>query len=407
MKAAFFHDTILGSDDQKTYYSLRFPYSLWQRYLTVFDRLIVSTRTRTIEQLQARGTDTGGLSVSSGDHVGICPVTAYQSPADAIRNTKQISHQVMETINAVDCSIIRLQSIIGFFACHRSIRMQLPWAVELVACPWDGLWNYGTVFGKISAPIAYFLTRHYVKKAPYVLYVTKDFLQKRYPAKGYHTGVSDVQITTSDLVLCQRIAKINTQVQKIIFGLAGSLDVGFKGHKQAILALARIKDQLPDFTLRMIGEGNAEKWKALAKKHGIAQHLEFCGTVPSGNPVLKWLDETDVFLIPSLQEGLPRILVEAMSRGCPAIGARTGGIPELLPGERLYHPHDINALAKRILSLVNDRQEQIKDARRNFEKSKEFSAHILDRQRDLFWQRFKECVAGQLSDKKDSQGESS
>ena len=45
------------------------------------------------------------------------------------------------------------------------------------------------------------------------------------------------------------------------------------------------------------------------------------------------LDECDIYLQPSLQEGLPRSVIEAMSRGCACIGAATAGIPELLESE--------------------------------------------------------------------------
>ena len=55
------------------------------------------------------------------------------------------------------------------------------------------------------------------------------------------------------------------------------------------------------------------------------------GRIPTGAPIFEFLDSLDLYLQFSRGgEGLPRALVEGMSRGCPAIGSTVGGIPELL-----------------------------------------------------------------------------
>lgn len=62
----------------------------------------------------------------------------------------------------------------------------------MVACPWDALWNYGKFSKKIFALPTYLLNKTTIKKAPNVIYVSEEFLQKRYPTNGKNIGCSDV-----------------------------------------------------------------------------------------------------------------------------------------------------------------------------------------------------------------------
>jgi len=56
----------------------------------------------------------------------------------------------------------------------------------------------------------------------------------------------------------------------------------------------------------------------------------------SHHDIMGFYDELDLYVQPSRSEGLPRALMEAMSRGCPAVGSSTGGIPELLDQEATF-----------------------------------------------------------------------
>jgi len=71
-----------------------------------------------------------------------------------------------------------------------------------------------------------------------------------------------------------------------------------------------------------------------------------------GSEVAKWLDQLDVYLQPSYQEGLPRATIEALNRGLLVIGSTAGGIPELLPAERMHTPGDAESLATCISRLA-------------------------------------------------------
>lgn len=388
MKAAFFHDAPLMRNQDGQMYSLGFPYSLWERYLTLFDELVVSTRCYFGNLSEDRFR---GFQLSGGDRVHFKPITAYNSGLDVIKNYNALKAQVRETLLKVDCAIIRLPSIIGWVACQEAIRLRKPWAVEVVACIWDGLWNHGSIKGKIAAPILFLLNRYFIGKSTHAIYVSNEFLQKRYPSFGVVEGCSDVNIESpTEEVLKKRLAKIDAGLEgrQVIFGLIGSLNVGFKGHETAMKALASVKNEIGDFKLCFLGGGKTESWERMAEKLGIRDNVVFCGTLPSGKPVLEWIDNIDIYLIPSLQEGLPRALVEALSRGCPSLGAITGGIPELLPVPFLHKKKDWRKLGNDIVKITKNKKLLSECAINGFNISLRFTREELDEKREGFWKRF-------------------
>ena len=72
-----------------------------------------------------------------------------------------------------------------------------------------------------------------------------------------------------------------------------------------------------------------------------------------GEGVRRALDAADLFVLPSLTEGLPRALLEAMAKGLPAVASAVGGIPELLPSEFLVPAGQAHQLAERIHRLMS------------------------------------------------------
>ena len=183
----------------------------------------------------------------------------------------------------------------------------------------------------------------------------------------------------------KKIDKIdNKKIYKL--GLIGSLSIKYKGHNTAIKAINLLKDKY-NLELHFLGKGDPEYWKKLASEYGIENLIKFDGVRPSGKPVYEWMDEMDVFLIPSLQEGLPRALVEAMSRGCPAIGVKTGGIPELLDKKFVAKKKDYKQVAELIDILLTDTDKMKQQAIRNFRKAGEFQMKILYEKRKNFYKK--------------------
>ena len=123
--------------------------------------------------------------------------------------------------------------------------------------------------------------------------------------------------------------------------------VDHKGHAVLIRAAAR----LPDLRVAILGEGpRREGLAALARDLGVADRVQLLG---SRGDVPRWLASADVFVHPSVEEGLGQAVIEAGLAGIPIVATTAGGIPEIGVG-RLVTPGDPEALAGAIRAALAD-----------------------------------------------------
>lgn len=396
MNVLFAHDHKFSVDENEKVYSYLMDQNMWNRYLPFFDNITIVARRINISSKNP--TQMKGMKSAEADRVSfsllgetINPDGSINKKPDQFQKYKAIKSLVSKT----DCVIARLPSIIGYMACREAIKQHKKYAVEVVACAWDSNWYHGRKINKVMALPSFFAMKHYVKHADYAIYVTDNFLQHRYPCNGKTGIASNVSIdAVPTVVLKRRIDHINSlkHNDKIIFGIVGPLHVNFKGHKTAILALSKAKNDIPPFELRCIGAGDPTRWQQLADKMGVGENIYFDGLLKSGKPVADWMDKIDILLIPSLQEGLPRALIEAMSRGIPCLGAITGGIPQLLNDKYLHKKNDYNKLCRDIINLVNNKNQMIKCANENYNNAQRYIKPILDKNRSDFWKQFSDSI---------------
>ncbi|MFF2483238.1 glycosyltransferase family 4 protein [Paenibacillus sp. NPDC058071] len=393
MNVVWAHDhTFYFNESGKFFSGGKLPYAVWERYLGVFDKLTVACRGKKTP-FEA---DLAGKTLSSGPNVDFLVLPSLSNPVNKLTKRGYVEQLLREAIGKADAVIARLPSEIGAEAVRVAQLLGKPYAVEMVACAWDGLWNYGNAQGKLYAPVALSRTRALVRNASYSLYVTEQFLQKRYPCPdGLTESCSNVEIPeTEDEVLTRRLERIQagSKSTTLTVGLIGSLNGSVKGIDIALKAIAKAKGQMPRIWFRVLGDGDAARWQALANKLGVGSLVTFEGVLPSGNAVFEWLDGIDVYVQPSFQEGLPRATIEAMSRGCPVLGSTAGGIPELLHESCLHRPGQVGVLAEQLKRAATDRDWLKEQAERNFGKSRQYTKPRLDAKRQAFWRSFGEYV---------------
>ncbi len=125
-----------------------------------------------------------------------------------------------------------------------------------------------------------------------------------------------------------------------------------KGQQILAAAFAQIAPRHPDWKLWLVGpvveEGCAAEIRAIAEAAGISDRV----LLPGGrNDAYDWMSRAGIYVQPSLAEALGLALQEAMFRGCPAIGARAGGIPELIDHGRTGHLVAAGSVAELAQSL--------------------------------------------------------
>lgn len=133
-----------------------------------------------------------------------------------------------------------------------------------------------------------------------------------------------------------------------------------KGLEYLIRALALLPEQ--PWVCWIIGDGpDRERIEALVNCHKLAERIKFTGTMPR-EQVFGTLAQSRMMVLPSLYEGFPYSLLEAMAMGVPIITTRVLGLPEIIPEGKngiLVNPCDPKDLAEAIRSLFNDNDRAI------------------------------------------------
>jgi glycosyltransferase involved in cell wall biosynthesis len=144
----------------------------------------------------------------------------------------------------------------------------------------------------------------------------------------------------------------------------------------------------------VVGRGELEvPLKAQAEKLGIERHVRFLGM---RNDVPRLLAAMDVFVLPSLSEGLSIAALECMSAGKPIVASRVGGNPELIvEGETglLVPPRDHGALAEALIKLLESKAVREKFGRRAALRAAQlFTAkRMADQYTHLYSELLQEC----------------
>lgn len=367
-----------------------YGYEIWRdRYLPSFEDITVLFRTRqSLVDLNGKTDKSSGQNVFFDKRIGM-----FSGPEVFI--SSRIKNVIRDDINRSDAVIVRLDSFLGLQTIRECHKLNKPYLIELVGCAWDSFWNHG-LFGKILAPYIYLRTKKEVYDAPFVVYVTNEFLQKRYPTKGINTNISNVKLfKQQSSILNDRLSKISTNRNNtIVLGTAANVDVRYKGQQYVIKALARLKKLgYTNFVYQVLGAGDQTYLKKVAKDNDVENSVVFLGSYPHER-VFEWLtNEIDVYIQPSLQEGLPRSVIEAMSVGLPCIGSNVAGIPELLDEKCVFKIQGsiINNIVAVLRKLSVDMMSE--QSVRNFNVAQQYDYSVLLKRRFDFLTEFKKSVS--------------
>ncbi len=139
---------------------------------------------------------------------------------------------------------------------------------------------------------------------------------------------------------------------------------GFLRHKKGfhilLQAFGRVVEVYPDACLLVVGKFAQESYQRemlqQIRDMGIKRQVVFTGYVPHRD-VLAWMKEMDIFAFPSLHEGSPNALLEAMACGLPIVASQVGGIVDIVEDNRdvlLVPAADVDMLSQKLQRLVHD-----------------------------------------------------
>lgn len=305
----------------------------------------------------------------------------FISLKNRLENKKTIKEEVINS----DLVIARTPSNNAYSAIHYAKKFNKELIVESVGCSFESLWNH-SLKGKLFSLICLIKQKHYTKISDNVIYVTNNFLQKRYPTNGKSIGCSDVELphVNEEVIKMRkkRIENINDK-SKIIIGTCGAIDVKYKGHAHVIKALSILKEiGKTNFEYQIVGAGNPKNILKVAKKLDVISQVKILGPINHEN-VFDWLTNIDIYIQPSDTEGLCRSLIEAMSFGLPCIASNVGGNPELIDAKYLFKKRDFRSLSDLIVKY--NKIEMLTQSNINYQKSKEYSITNLNKKRQEFF----------------------
>jgi len=146
----------------------------------------------------------------------------------------------------------------------------------------------------------------------------------------------------------------NKKANSLIIGTIARLSKQ-KGIKYLLHAAKRVIKQFPGVTFIIAGKGPlASQLKELSIKLGISDKVKLLGF---RNDIPELLSVIDIFVLPSLWEGMPNVVLEAMAAGKPVIATDTGGSKDLIDSNIngvLVEPGNSEALAEAILKLLGN-----------------------------------------------------
>lgn len=381
----FIFEKKLHKDYSGNYYDTVFTKSVLERYASIVDKLILIVRANYIADINEEILSKYSEVFHPKVHIIEIPNVLSPSGLKFFSSTKK---EIVSYLLKADIVFVRVPTIWQSTVANCRKKNNLKVIFEVGADAWASYWNEGGIRGKIFAPYIELSTRKVIQDSEYTVYVTDEWLQKRYPTKGMHIACSNVDIiANSESVLRERLNIIDQRNGKIIIGTLA--DVGWiaKGQQYIIEALAKLKKQgVTNFIYRMAGPGDHTRLKTIAKKLGVSELIIFDGLIRH-DKIGDWFLQIDIYVQPSRQEGLPRALIEAENYALPSFGAKTGGIPELLDKDMIFSntKNNINEICEILLNFTKEKLKQ--QAYRNFTNAKKFDKNIIEDRRHKFFLR--------------------
>lgn len=362
------------------YYLSSKAYSIYKRYSDAFGKVILCSRFVTLDKLEK-----GLIKVDFIDDI-----VQINSLTKSLLNG--YNKEIENKIKKCDLVIGRLPSVTAYKAADIAMKNNTLFLAELMCDGWDPYWNHGLT-GKLIAPFMHLKMRTVTSKADYAVYVTKEYLQNRYPCKNESINASNVLIKSINEDLLQkrieRIKRMPSNILELDVMTTASIDLLSKGQRFVVRAMGELKKEGIRINYHLVGGGNKDHLLNEAEKANVADQLIFKGELTL-EEVYEELDKIDIYIQPSLQEGLPRAVIEAMSRACPCIGANTAGIPELLNKECITKCRSSHDIVRAIKEMLSNGLE--KYAIENFENSKDYLEESLNLKRNSYFDTIKSRI---------------
>lgn len=356
----------------KLYTKLAFPYTYWKDYLSFFDEVTVVARVKKVSEF------TPDMVRVDGEHVKYEALPYYHGPKQFIFMFFPLLIKIFKVSLKYNYFLLRSgnsTNILWFFL----FLFNKPYIREYPGNIKDGM--IGLVGNKLWVRIlAGFLDNlakiqaKFSKANSFVSNYCKDLYGSQKPSYVFSSfKASEINI--------EKINYNRSDRFKIV--CLGRLE-GEKGHSLLLGAICKNINK-NNIEIHLIGDGGqSEKLRKMAQDNQL--HCIFYGALTDRNYIFNIISNADIFVIPSLTEGMPRALLESMAIGLPCIGSNVGGIPEVIEEAYLYNPNDLDHLNQLIEKFYESSDLREKSGIRNkIFISNHFGDTALQEKKHAFW----------------------
>jgi glycosyltransferase involved in cell wall biosynthesis len=272
--------------------------------------------------------------------------------------------------------IVHVQTIqFGISALLAKLLFQIPYVIYV---------RGGDVYDDLSVPGLAFMTKILLKNASVVVVLTRDM--KKRIQEVYMRDVIvipngiDVE-KFGDLPKNEARTTLQIDGDKKIVTFVGSL-LGYKGVEYLIRATKLMVETRTDVHTLIIGDGpNKDMLEHLTQQLQMSNYTTFKGRIQH-EQIPYYLAASDIFVLPSLTEGFPNVLLEAMASGLPIVATDVKGVSEFITdGENgfLVEPQNAKKIAESVLSILNSEEVRERISSNNKLKARDFGwEHIVD-----------------------------
>ena len=235
---------------------------------------------------------------------------------------------------------------------------------------WIGNWvkNMGVtgVFGEV-------IERNFLKQDVDLYLPVSDFTRDN--LKKY---VSPEKITTIHNIVDFPIVESESYEKPTISCVARLVE--YKRVEDLIRAVDIIKKSVPDIQCKIIGTGPLEDdLKSLTRELNLEDNVEFLGFVEKHEDVMKVVNSSQIFCLPSIVEGFGIVVIEALSLRTPFVAAESPPVVEASgkKGGLFFKPKDYRGLSECILKLLSDKKLYEKLQEEGYSQSKNYTKEVI------------------------------
>lgn len=382
MRLLLIDNAHIFKDTTGNYYSkLIYDNDFFTQYLRSFSEVRFCAKVQSITTSESKK-----LNLLNANGLEIYPIPWYQGLKGFIFNFFKIVQSIKNANTQVDVQIYRMtqiESILAFIYRNKAN----PYAVEVVN---DAKTYFNGIFYFI-----HFFAKYIIYNANGVSYITKNYLQKKYPPKIPSQGHLKYYFQTYYQTTEPKNLKIlgpkeySIKLEKLnVVHVSNNIESNIKGHKTLIKIVSKLKIEGFQVIVSFVGDGSRVNYfKKYAKKLNVQDQIIFVGRIDNKNNLYDFLRTQDIFIFPSKSEGLGRVYLEAMGAGLPCLGSNIGGVIELIDKQYLFNPTDINAYVKCIKHLFINPSDLITMSLDNSNRIKSFLIENTNDNREKFYQK--------------------